>query len=51
MTYCLGFRDDFDVQVNEIVDRICVLEARANHGDSAALQEEIRQIAESYTHM
>ena len=69
VTYCLGFRDDFDVQVMttlssqqllatysptqiaEIIDRICLLEERANPEGSAALLKEIRNVAESYTHM
>lgn len=51
VTYCLGFRDDFDVQITEIIDRICDLEARANPEGSVALLEEIRNVAESYTHM
>ena len=51
VTYCLGFRDDFDVQITEIIDRICDLEARANPEGSEALLREIRTVAESYTHM
>ncbi|EKM48262.1 uncharacterized protein PHACADRAFT_203032, partial [Phanerochaete carnosa HHB-10118-sp] len=51
VTYCLGFRDDFDVQITEIVDRICDLETRANPEGSVALLQEIRSVAESYTHI
>ncbi|KIP04939.1 hypothetical protein PHLGIDRAFT_92762 [Phlebiopsis gigantea 11061_1 CR5-6] len=51
VTYCLGFRDDFDVQVTEIVNRICELESRANPEGSLALAKELREVSESYTHI
>ncbi|THG94244.1 hypothetical protein EW026_g7186 [Hermanssonia centrifuga] len=50
VTYCLGFRDDFDVQIGEIMDRICTLETQANSQDSASL-EEIREATLSTTHI
>ncbi|KAH9941946.1 potassium transporter [Amylocystis lapponica] len=51
VAYHLGFRDDFDVQIGELVDRICALETRADpHGSSAAV-DEIRRAAARYTHV
>ncbi|GJE91288.1 potassium transporter [Phanerochaete sordida] len=51
VTYALGFRDDFDVQVTEIIDRICDIEARAHPEDAVSRSQEIRSVAESYTHI
>jgi len=52
VTYHLGFRDDFDVKIEEIVDRICALETRGDPSDgSSALIREIKEVAESSTHI
>lgn len=51
VTYCLGFRDDFDVHVADIINHICDLETRAHSEDCGPLIQEIRTVAESYTHI
>lgn len=51
VTYYLGFRDDFDVQVQEVINRICALETRSNPNESIRINEMIRKCAETYTHM
>ncbi|KAJ3545437.1 hypothetical protein NM688_g5626 [Phlebia brevispora] len=42
VTYYLGFRDDFDVQMNEIIDRICAIEERVDPQGCAPLLKQIR---------
>ncbi|KAL4246797.1 Potassium transporter [Abortiporus biennis] len=51
VTYHLGFRDDFDVKVEEIIEQICALEKRADPVDSAELIQEIKEVAQSSTHI
>ena len=54
VTYALGFRDDFLMQVDDIIDRICALENRIGVNDEAAATlniKEIRQAAKQTTHM
>jgi len=54
VTYSIGFRDDFEVEVQEIIQRICVLEARAGSDDEAGTAQniaEIRDAARQSTHM
>ncbi|KAG8950975.1 hypothetical protein FRC00_007465, partial [Tulasnella sp. 408] len=54
VTYALGFRDDFNMDVNEIIERICGLESRVGVNDEpAALAniQEIREAAKQTTHI
>ncbi|KAK7685797.1 hypothetical protein QCA50_011143 [Cerrena zonata] len=51
VTYHLGFRDHFDVKVEDIVDRICVLEAQSDPKGAASITAEIREVAKSWTHI
>ncbi|KAG8908676.1 hypothetical protein FRC01_007308 [Tulasnella sp. 417] len=54
VTYALGFRDDFNMDVNEIIERICGLESRVGVNDEAAALaniEEIRAAAKQTTHI
>ncbi|KAG8926286.1 hypothetical protein FRC02_008989 [Tulasnella sp. 418] len=54
VTYALGFRDKFNVQIGAIIDRICILETRAganDEGDAVQRIHEIRTAAEHSTHM
>jgi len=50
VTYYLGFSDDFDVKMNEVIDHICALET-APDPRSAQVVEEIRRVTASYTHI
>ncbi|KAF8964236.1 potassium transporter [Flammula alnicola] len=51
VTYYIGFRDDFDVKVNDLVDKICELEAQLNPAGSPALIREIRAVSATTTHI
>ncbi|KAG6853925.1 hypothetical protein C0991_012415 [Blastosporella zonata] len=51
VTYYVGFRDDFNVQITDLVDTICDLERSSNTTGSAAIIEEIRAISQTATHM
>ncbi|KAF9481220.1 potassium transporter [Pholiota conissans] len=51
VTYYIGFRDDFDVKVDDLIDKICQLEAQFNPGGSAAIVREIRTVSHSATHI
>lgn len=54
VTYALGFRDDFLMDHNLIIDKICTLEARIGANDaaeSAKIISEIRAVAKLSTHM
>lgn len=50
-TYHLGFREDFDVKVDEIIEQICTLEARVEPERSAEKIQRIRQAARTTTHI
>ncbi|KAG6916310.1 hypothetical protein DXG01_007358 [Tephrocybe rancida] len=51
VTYYIGFRDDFNVQISDLVDTICDLERASNPDGSAAIIEEIRTISQTATHI
>ncbi|KAG8965644.1 hypothetical protein FRC03_000339 [Tulasnella sp. 419] len=54
VTYALGFRDKFNVQIGAIIDRICILETRSganDEGDAVQRIHEIRTAAEHSTHI
>ncbi|KAG8998098.1 hypothetical protein FRB90_012379 [Tulasnella sp. 427] len=54
VTYALGFRDDFNMNVEEIIERICTLESRVGANDEAAAKDniaEIRAAAQQTTHI
>ncbi|KAJ7600944.1 potassium transporter [Mycena floridula] len=51
VTYFCGFRDDFDVQVDQIINGICTIEEQMNPVGSAATIERIRKVAENMTHV
>ena len=54
VTYALGFRDEFVMDVSEIINWICTLELRVNANDDVAAQavvNSIREAATSTTHM
>jgi KUP system potassium uptake protein len=50
-SYYLGFRDDFDVQIEALVDRICALETRHDPAGSGELVASIRRWATTATHI
>jgi KUP system potassium uptake protein len=55
VTYQLGYRDEFDVDINIVVNEICSLEQRVKAGaDPRELEDAIREIKEAAkrtTHM
>jgi len=54
VTYALGFRDDFLMDVNDIIDRICALENRVGANDEVAAAQNVREVrdaAKQTTHM
>ncbi|EIN06328.1 potassium transporter [Punctularia strigosozonata HHB-11173 SS5] len=51
VTYALGFREDFEVKVEEIVSRICAVEARTNPEGSSYTVDTIKQYASTATHI
>ncbi|KAK7457024.1 hypothetical protein VKT23_010327 [Stygiomarasmius scandens] len=51
VTYNLGFRDDFDVQAGELIEKICTLERNRDPKNSARTIEMIRQVSERPTHI
>jgi KUP system potassium uptake protein len=50
-TYYLGFRDDFDVRVDEVIDRVCAIERRMNPKEAEVTCSLIRECAATSTHM
>ncbi|KAF8195375.1 potassium transporter-domain-containing protein [Pholiota molesta] len=51
VTYYIGFRDHFDVKVDDIIDKICQLEAQFNPEGSAAIVREIRAVSATAAHI
>jgi len=51
VTYFLGFRDTFDVELSGVIDRICSIEARHDPRGSLAIIEEVRRVARRSTHV
>ncbi|KAH9941952.1 potassium transporter [Amylocystis lapponica] len=51
VTYYLGFRDDFNIKIDEVVDRMCALEARSDPRHSSEAVDEIRCVTRQYTHI
>ncbi|KIY68292.1 potassium transporter [Cylindrobasidium torrendii FP15055 ss-10] len=50
-TYCIGFRDKFDVQISDLIERICELEMRMDPQRAPVLIEKIRNVSSSTTHV
>ncbi|KAI4518197.1 potassium transporter [Schizophyllum commune Loenen D] len=51
-TYYLGFRETFDVKVDEIIDRICAIEmTSAPRNQAVATIDDIRRAARTSTHI
>jgi len=46
VTYYIGFRDHFDVQIHDLIEKICDIERAFNPHGSAAVIEEIRTAAQ-----
>ncbi|KAF9468639.1 potassium transporter [Collybia nuda] len=51
VTYYIGFRDDFNVQVNDLIEKICDIEKQVNPNGSSTIVEEIRSISQTATHI
>jgi len=50
VTYYIGFREDFEVRIDEIIEKICLLETRADD-DSSETINEIKKAALQTTHI
>ncbi|GLB38222.1 putative K+ potassium transporter [Lyophyllum shimeji] len=46
VTYYLGFRDRFDVQIHDLIEKICDMERAFNPNGSAAVIDRIRAVAQ-----
>ncbi|THU95303.1 potassium transporter [Dendrothele bispora CBS 962.96] len=51
VTYNLGFRDDFDVRAEELVEVICAIERGRDPKNSDGIIETIRQVSERPSHI
>ncbi|KAI0061789.1 potassium transporter [Artomyces pyxidatus] len=51
VSYYLGFREEFEMQVDEIVKRISALEARINPNGAPALIKQLNAVASTSTHV
>ncbi|KAF9644319.1 potassium transporter [Thelephora ganbajun] len=51
VTYYLGFREDFEVKIDEVIEKICLLESFGNHRESSVTIQEIRRAAFRATHV
>ncbi|KAJ6585288.1 potassium transporter [Mycena capillaripes] len=51
VTAYLGFREKFDVRVDEIIERICALELQLDSRQLSGTVDEIRAVARSTTHI
>ncbi|KAI5120334.1 hypothetical protein M0805_000394 [Coniferiporia weirii] len=51
VTYCLGFRDDFEVKANEVIHHICALETQLNPEGHNNMVKEIKEAARTCTHI
>jgi hypothetical protein len=51
VSYYLGFRDEFEVKVDQVVDRICDLEIQSDPRQSSVIVDEIRKVTRTATHM
>ncbi|KLO10263.1 potassium transporter [Schizopora paradoxa] len=51
VTYCLGFRDDFEVKVDEVINKICELEMLTNPAGYVKIMRRIREAAQTSTHI
>jgi len=51
VSYNLGFRQHFDVEVDEIIEKICMLEARDDPEHASQRIKQIRQAAVTTTHI
>ncbi|KJA24112.1 hypothetical protein HYPSUDRAFT_39258 [Hypholoma sublateritium FD-334 SS-4] len=51
VTYYIGFRDDYDVKIEDLIDKICTIEEQLNPTGSAHVIREIRAVSASATHI
>jgi hypothetical protein len=51
VSYYLGFRDEFEVKIDQVMERICDLEIQADPRHSSVIVEEIRKVSRTATHM
>ncbi|KAF9525089.1 potassium transporter [Crepidotus variabilis] len=51
VTYYVGFRDKFDVQIDNLIEKICEVEILTNPGLSRSVLDEIRSVSKTTTHL
>ncbi|KAG6828165.1 hypothetical protein H0H92_008933 [Tricholoma furcatifolium] len=51
VTYYIGFRDNFDVAVNDLIETVCDLERLSNPAGSGPVIEELRAVSRTATHI
>ncbi|KAF8918970.1 potassium transporter [Mucidula mucida] len=51
VTYCIGFRDNFDVKIDDLVEMLCSLEQKADPQRSGYLIDKIRRVSANTTHI
>ncbi|KAJ3506567.1 hypothetical protein NLJ89_g6796 [Agrocybe chaxingu] len=51
VTYYIGFRDKFDVQIQDLIEKICDVERQLNPRISESVLEEIRTVSKTATHI
>jgi len=51
VTYCLGFRDDFEVNIDEVIRQICELEMNASPAGYPKTIQRIKDAAQISTHI
>ncbi|SJL07638.1 uncharacterized protein ARMOST_10988 [Armillaria ostoyae] len=50
-TYYIGYRDNFDVKVDDLLERICALEAHADPHNCGRIINRIKEVAGNTTHI
>ncbi|PBK97534.1 potassium transporter [Armillaria gallica] len=50
-TYYIGYRDNFDVKVDDLLERICALEAHADPHNCSRIINRIKEVAGNTTHI
>ncbi|KAG7440895.1 potassium transporter [Guyanagaster necrorhizus] len=50
-TYYIGYRDNFDVKIDDLLERICALEAHADPQNCGRIIKRIKEVAGNTTHI
>ncbi|KIM43016.1 hypothetical protein M413DRAFT_435192 [Hebeloma cylindrosporum] len=51
VTYYIGFRDKFNVQIGDLIEKTCILERTLNPGIAESSIQEIRDVSRTATHI